>query len=192
MVQIPTIFVDGDTVTAAQLNRNFAVLAAKAIRNGDVSVDAGIDRQKLAQRYNPQTIFLTGIDVGADADLGTGGNAPATFTGLDTSFVEIHRYFFRVPSSGSLWLTALDVFVRQVVNTAELRFSIDSIIIGGSAIAVSSNLKYSVARPQPFENPMVPISDGSAFIVEVRDTAAGAAEIRGVDISIHLKSELTS
>lgn len=192
-ITVPTTFADGDVPTAAQLNGNFSAVAARALTNSDIAANAAIDRTKLAQRYIPGTIWVPAISYTADTDLGDdgGSNDPALFTGLDTSWVEIHRFYFRVPAGSSMWLAAVDVWVEEAANSPELRFLVDSTVVGGSsALAVASGTKYSVAATNPFQNPQIPIADGSTFSVQLQDAGAGTSSIRGLDLSLFTKMEL--
>lgn len=187
MVSIPTTFSDGSVPTAAQLNGNFAAVGARSIRNADVAADAAIDRSKLAQRFIPGSIYIPAIPFSSGADLDA---APTAFSTIAATWEEINKYYFRVPAGTSMWLAAIDVWVNLATNDPELRFSVDSVVLGASAITVASGQKYSVARTNPFQNPLIPVEDGSVFSVEIQD--GSSSTIAGVDLCLHTKMELTS
>lgn len=188
MVSIPTTFSDGDTPTAAQLNGNFTAVGARSIRNADVAADAAIDRTKLAQRFVPGTIMIPALDFTSNANL-EDANA-ASFTTLQSAWAEINRFYIRVPSGTSVWIAALDVWVEEAANDPDVRFLVDSVVLGASAITVASATKYSVARTNPFLNPLIPCSDGSVFSIQVQDGGGSNSEIRGMDVTLHTKMEL--
>lgn len=189
MVTVPTVFNEGDTPTAAQLNQNFAAVAARSLRNSDIATGAAIDRGKLAQRYVPGNIFLNAIDFTSDDDLGTIGSPedPGMFTGLATSFVEIRRFYFRRPAGTSMWLCTIDFYVQEAVLSPQVRFRLDSVLF--DPVTITAGNRYTLGNPtSPFVQPLVPISDGAVFRVEVQ--GAAGAQIRGLDVSLGTKMEL--
>lgn len=193
MVAIPHTFSDGDVILASQLNGNFSALASRTIRNADVAEDAAIDRAKLAQRFVPCMAMVSVLPYSQSVAIGVAGGAndPANYTGLDASWSELKRFYFRVPSGATAFLCALDLFVDEAANSPEMRFLVDSVVLGDSALTVASGTKYSVARTNPFANPLIPISNNSVLSIQAQDgSGAGSSELRGVDITIHTKQEL--
>lgn len=193
-VQIPYTAVDGTSLTAANFNGNFAALAARTVRNADIAPDAGIERTKLAQRFVPGHIFLPAISYTADADLGEAASTedPANFTGLNTTWVEIARYKFRVPAGTEAFLCSAHLYNEEALFSPQVRLRVDTVTLGATEITLSgSNAEYEVIRgSDPFATPYTPIGNNSVFRVEVQGGAT--AEIRGLFVTLTTKMELIS
>lgn len=190
MVNIPTIFAEGDVPTAAQINGNFAAVGARSFRNADIAANAGIDRSKLGQRFVPGNIFISAIDYTADSDLGLDGTLvdPTPFDGLASSFVTLKQFYFRKPAGTSMWLATIDVHVMEATNSPQVRFAVDAIVF--DPITVSTGVRYTLGNAStPFLAPLAPVSDGSLFQIAVQ--GGGSATIRGLDVSLATKMELS-
>ena len=172
-------------------NFNDLVNALGSIRNSNIPNDAAIDTRKLAEPFTyweDTQILLPRVG-------GTDYNASAhAATNFSTSFLTMYERRVTKRSADRLWLCLFEAYVLDVDTTGgtpDINLLVDGIQIGGAHVSLTTDDSYyHLDNANPIDNPLIPLADQSVIEVQMRESASGTVQARGVYIRLGFKRSM--
>lgn len=186
----------GDPVAAQLFDDAFDDIegAFSSIDASNISANAGITRNQLADRFHVYTIGpICLLPLTSGADLG----APALFD-LPNAATEFYSLEVSLPAGAEHYICEVQVSVEagEATNVPTLRILKNGALIAGAAISLDSATKVVYRAPEvgsdPFAIPFMALRDGDEITLELgRASGAGTASARGIFVTFFCKGDLT-
>lgn len=189
MSLLPNTIANADPLDADPVMENFQALEAAlgALTNDNIADAAGIESSKLAA---PNCIWMLPLPVLPIAS-GAAVSGAASFDTLPTGWTTLVKSRVKLRSGQTAWLCAVEIDVQAAAagggSNPELQVLLAGVAVGGAGTPVTTAGLYTQALANPFDNPLLPVSDGDTIEVQIRQSAAGTATIRGVTCHLYFK-----
>lgn len=189
MSVLPNTISNGDPLDADPVMENFQSLEAlvASLTNANIADAAGIESQKLAA---PNAIWQVCLPVLPIAS-GAAVSGAANFDTLPTAWTTLVKSRVKLRSGQVAWLCAAEFDVEAAASGGgadpELQILVAGVALGGAGTPVTTAGLYTQALSNPYDNPLLPVSDGDTIEVQIRQSAAGSATIRGVSCNLYFK-----
>jgi hypothetical protein len=196
MVAVTVDFDDGDTLSAYQLDQNFAdvVNALNQVRSGNMASDAGLVSTMLADRYaiSEEPLQLLPYTITDDY---TG--APDYVESITTA-VTIYKERVSLPAGKEAFLCGIKVYCGSFTAGVGGEYAIvtvtkDGVTLGGGGIKIdTSDAHYRIAYSDMFAQPLATLQDGEEIVIQIESSGAASPVLSNISLKAVYKKELTS
>lgn len=189
------------TLTQATLNQvgqNFADVATLLngnIRAVNIHDNAGIRASQLAAKFSTYHVEKTLLPVNANGTMDIGAVQYISSQQYDSNIYRV-KTKIRTKNGQLKLLCAIDVYVLQ---EAVEDFAIEvlrngSQVVAGSLFTIPAGLDtfYEIANDNPLDNPFAAFANLDILEYRFGYASATGSEVRGVHVTEHWKSELTT
>lgn len=189
MSLLPNTISNGDSLDAAPVMENFQALEAAlgSLANANIADGAGIEASKLAHPNGCWEKVIPVLPFSADPAL-----SGVAFDTIPTAWTTVARSRVKLRSGQVAWLCSAEFGVEAAAagggSNPELQILVASVVLGGAGTPVTTApALYTIENSNPYDNTLLPVSDGDTIEIQIRQSAAGTATIRGVTCTLYFK-----